>query len=269
MRIRLRALVTRPREDAEAVAELLRRKGIEPVIEPLLVIEPRPEGLGETGDTGLAGVQAVLLTSANGARALAAATAVRGVPVFAVGEATARAARERGFESVESAGGDVDDLARLVASRLDPGGGALLHGAGGAVAGDLAGRLAEGGFEVRRVVLYEARRRDGLSPATAAAFREGGIDMALFFSPRTAATFVTLAAEADIVAACRQVTAFCLSPAVAEAASELSWRRVRCAARPELPALMEEIDAALSEGGGGAQPLRSSGPLGDGRGTTA
>lgn len=247
MRRPLRALVTRQSDDAEPVAELLRGRGIEPLVEPLLFIERR--GAGAAGGLDVSGVQAFLLTSANGARALAAATGERRLSVLAVGDATARAARELGFAAVASAGGDVEDLARLAAAKLDPGAGALVHAAGSVVAGDLAGRLEASGFVVRRAVLYEAHTVDSLSPGTVEALRQGAIDMALFFSPRTAATFVTLAAKADVVAACRKVTAFCLSRAVAEALGPLSWREVRWAARPELAALADEIDSALREWG--------------------
>src|SRR4051794_41252334 len=67
----------------------------------------------------LEGVQALLCTSANGVRATAARTTRRDLPVLAVGDATARAARDVGFAHVESAGGDVEGLARLAARRLD------------------------------------------------------------------------------------------------------------------------------------------------------
>ena len=55
----------------------------------------------------LSGVQAILLTSANGARALAAAApdaAARRLPVLAVGCATARAARDAGFRCRDGGG---------------------------------------------------------------------------------------------------------------------------------------------------------------------
>src|SRR5881392_3206481 len=61
-----RALVTRPRAEAAALAEALDRRGIEAIIEPLLDIHYRDEPAPD-----LAGVQAVLCTSANGVRALA------------------------------------------------------------------------------------------------------------------------------------------------------------------------------------------------------
>ncbi|TMK25836.1 MAG: uroporphyrinogen-III synthase, partial [Alphaproteobacteria bacterium] len=161
-----RALVTRPRAEAVALAEALDRRGIEAIVEPLLDIlyrdEPAPD---------LAGVQAVLCTSANGVRALARRSGERDIALFAVGEATAARARAEGFSHIESAGGDVDDLARLACERLAPQDGRLLHVAGSDVAGDLAGLLRDAGFATERVVLYEARPIAGLSPPTVAALR--------------------------------------------------------------------------------------------------
>ena len=128
----MRVLITRPRPDAEALAALLRERGIESLIEPLLEIIPTPVPALDLDD-----VQALLLTSANGASALAHKTDRRDLVVFVVGPATAATARDAGFADVTVADGDVAALADLVESRLDAAGGALLHVSGSAVAGDL------------------------------------------------------------------------------------------------------------------------------------
>src|SRR5579862_3324767 len=187
------ALVTRPRNEAERLAAQLAKRGVDAIIEPMIELVPRNAVL-----PGLAGIQAILCTSANGARALARASGERGVPVFAVGDATARAARAAGFAAVESADGDVGDLARLVRVRLRPEGGRLLHVAGSDVAGDLAGALGAAGFAVERAVLYEARAAKALTPATARLIADEDFDLALFFSPRSAAIFARLAAAAGV-----------------------------------------------------------------------
>ena len=223
------------------------------MIEPLLTIGPV-----KGAKIDFTGVQAVLLTSSNGARALAAretgesAGGWRHLPVFAVGEATANGAREAGCRRVSSAGGDVDALAKLVAERLEPEGGALLHIAGTHVAGDLAGSLATAGFTVRRAVIYEAREADRISPGLIAMFGAGGIDVALFFSPRTAKSFVTLALEAGMAPACEGVTALCLSAAVAREAKAIAWNEVRVASRPDLDGLLALIDEFRRDAGAGA-----------------
>ena len=238
----IRVLITRPREDAASLVSMLAAKGMDSVVEPLIDIVPVADATLD-----LRGVQAILLTSANGARALAALSEARALPVLAVGNATARAARAAGFASVESAGGDVADLARLAAARLDPDTGMLCHIAGSAVAGDLAGRLSAAGFTVRRDVLYEARTRDALSPVATAALRDGALDAVLFFSPRTAATFVTLVTRGAnrLAARCDALAAICLSDAVAAAVAEVRWRAVHVAEAPTQVALVARLVAEI------------------------
>lgn len=236
----MRALITRPREDAEGLAHQLRRRGLEVVVEPLLRIVPRP---GAT--VPLEGVQAVLATSANGVRALAAATPERSLPVLAVGDASARCARDLGFARVLSAGGDADSLAALVCGTLRPENGALIHAAGTAVAGDVTGKLTAAGYRVTRTVLYDAVPVEALSDSLLEELREGKIDLALFFSPRTARTFVSLVRRHGLAESCRAVAAYCLSAAVAAELAGVAWRRLRVATQPDQPSLLAALDAEI------------------------
>lgn len=231
-----RILITRPRNDAEPLARELRARGIDTLIQPMMTVETVP---GPSIDVG--GVQAVLATSANGVRALATRCENRSLPLFAVGDATARTATALGFEHVESAGGDVEDLAALVVRRLDSREGSLLHAAGTALAGDLAGSLNAAGFAYRREVLYEARAIAALPPAAIEAIRAATLDGVALFSPRTARILVDLTASAGLASAVVGLTAYCLSPAVAERARRLSWRAVVVASRPETAALVDAI----------------------------
>ena len=241
----MRVLVTRPREDAESLVAALETRGHAVMLEPLLTIRPRE---GVDWPAGHEAAQALLVTSANGARAFARLDARRDLPVLAVGDASARVARELGFSQVRSAAGNVDDLAALVRDRLDPAAGPLLHPAAGKPAGDLQGALATAAFTVLRAVLYDAQPAEALSAACTSALNDGLIDVVTFFSPRTAAAFASLVTAADLSQDCRKVTALCLSEAVAAQISGLSWRQIVVAARPEQDALLEKLDA-LAAGG--------------------
>ena len=238
----MRLLVTRPADDARRLVDDLRARGHEVIEAPLLEIE-----FHEGPPPDLDGVQALLVTSANGVRALARrlAGAPPDLPLLAVGDATARAARDLGFRDVESAGGDVDALAALVERRLRPENGTLVHVAAGAVAGDLAGALSAAGFTVRRDVLYEARSLEQLPPLAVRALGAGQIDAVLFFSPRTAAAFVRLARAANVAGGCDKVTACCLSPAVAQAAAGLNWRDVVVTAEPREAAMLQGLEETV------------------------
>ena len=196
-------------------------------------------------DIDLAGVQAVLFTSANGVRAFAALTSRRDIPVYAVGDRTGTVAEENMFLQVESAGGDVEKLAALAARCCKPTDGVLLHPAGTAVAGDLAGRLESLGFVVRRAVIYEAHQAAGLSGEIRMALLDGEVDLVLFFSPRTAKTFVDLAISQGLESACEKLEALCLSKAVAAAADPIMWRRVMVAPTPTQDSLLATLDSRL------------------------
>lgn len=217
-------IITRPHLDADSFASKLRGQGlIDIVIAPMLAIRPRlpfPD---------ISDADAVIFTSANGARAFSEAGLVAICPAFAVGPASAEAARAAGFRIAGVGEADVSSLAEVIirefSGRMN---GRLVHLAGAAVAGDLAGRLAAAGIECRREVVYKALPASGI-PEDAADALSVGASVA-FFSPRTARVFSALAADASIDT--RHSDAYCLSESIAEVLAGSQWRRILVASRP-------------------------------------
>lgn len=234
----MRVLITRPREDAEVLAMRLVPLGFTPVIEPMIEIRSLPDATVSAD-----GVQAVVFTSANGVGALKTARGgdvfPRTLPAFAVGAATAAAARAAGFRTVIEGRGTIEDLARLIAGGSPTSAGAILHVSGSVVARDLAALLAPAGLVVNRAILYESRHAAGLQAETRALLADGSIAVALFFSPRTAQAFVSLVADANIASSMGSVAALALSPAVAGALAPLPFAQVIAAARPTTDALLD------------------------------
>jgi len=60
----------------------------------------------------------------------------------------------------------------------------------------------------------------------------------LFFSPKTARTFVEVVTEAGLKDSCKNIEAICLSPAGAKAAALLPWRQVRASDEPTQDSLL-------------------------------
>ncbi len=219
----LRVAITRAAPAAQATAERVRALGAQPVLAPLLRIEPR------AFDTDVSNAQALLFTSGHGVQALGLRNPhVRKITALAVGDATARMAREFGFAGVLSADGGVLELIEQAKHVLDPSGGKLIHISGAHVAGDLAGALREAGFAVERRIAYEAIAATELPHA----FSQP-LDIVLFHSARAAQTFVAL--EAPGAAG---LTAACLSAAVADAAKAAPWRDLIVSPAPREDALL-------------------------------
>jgi uroporphyrinogen-III synthase len=226
-------LVTRPRDDAEGTAVKLAARGHQAVFAPLLDIQFRAGA-----DIALDDVQAILVTSTNGIRALGRRTKRRDVKILAVGAQSAESARGLGFVDVDDASGDAQALAGLAMAHLEPQGGVLFHVSGAETRGHLAETLAARGFSVRSEILYDAAAATALSPDARAALAKGTLDAALFFSPRTARIFADIVTRDALEETCRALDAFCISKAAAGELRTLSFREVRAAAEPNQDALL-------------------------------
>src|SRR6185312_2123357 len=149
-RRRQRIWITRAQPGAQATADRVRALGHDALIAPLLAVR----AIGDA-EVDLSGVAALAFTSANGVRTFADICAERSIRVFAVGAATAQAARAAGFKLVLSADGDVDALAEGIGQRRGELRGVVLHPGASEPAGDLAGALEKQGVAARSLILYE------------------------------------------------------------------------------------------------------------------
>src|SRR5260370_41547233 len=77
----MKAIVTRPRDDAAALVRALAERGIDAILAPMLTIQPAAHAARHLAER-LTGAQAVLFTSANGVRAVAAAPPPAGRPAL-------------------------------------------------------------------------------------------------------------------------------------------------------------------------------------------
>ena len=237
----MRVLITRHALAAANLAEILEADDFETEREPLLEIHFDSEPVSVDG------VQAFIVTSANGATALARGTDDREIPAFAVGSATAVTLENEGFKNVQIGGGNVDALVESVATELSPDQGDLVHVSGDHIAGDLAAALSTKGFSVRREILYRAETPTALSAATIKSLTGHNIDVVLFFSPRTAETFANLVSVANLANEFKAVAAICLSEAVADPVRKLGWQQIEIAERPDQQALIQKLQNLREE----------------------
>lgn len=230
-------LLTRPAAAADRfAAELSETFGgririvASPLIAPIFLAPDLPQGAAGLVLTSEAGVEA--------ARRLRAAGRALPVRAFCVGDRTAAAAREAGFDAV-SAGGDADALVTMILSQdvAAP----LLHLHGRDTRGDVALRLTKGGVRTSGHIVYEQVAQPLTAEARAVLDGEGPVLVPLF-SPRTASLF---AATGPHRAALWVVA---LSPAVADALAGVPVARMVTADRPDAVSVREAL-APLIAGG--------------------
>ena len=207
-------LVLRPEPGGSATVERARQRGLIAIAIPLFEVRPV-----EWDAPDVAAFDALLLTSANavglGGDKLAG---LRELPVHAVGAATARAARQAGFDVASIGEAGVDRLLGSLEPDLR-----LLHLCGA----DrwIPNRPRQ---EITPVLVYRAEAIPAdLSPASGS--------VALIHSPRAGARFAALVDQAGIARGLIAIAA--ISPAAARSAGE-GWAAVEFGQSPDEDALL-------------------------------
>jgi uroporphyrinogen-III synthase len=211
-----RVAVLRPEPGNRATVAALHRAGLETIALPLFEVVAIPWEAPDPEDH-----DGLLLTSANAVRCAGPQLgALAGLPVFAVGAATAEAARDSGLP-VTSTG--TEGVAEIVAAARVLGRHRLLHLAG-------RDRMPAPAGVTRTITVYDSRQR-AFEPA---ALRPIAGQVALLHSPRAARRFAALCAGAIDRGTVRLAA---LSPTVADAAGT-GWAEVAFAADPTDAALV-------------------------------
>jgi uroporphyrinogen-III synthase len=234
----MRFIITRPLEDAKALAEKLGSRGDTAVIEPLISIVVRDNALWPDKP-----YQAIVVSSANAARVLAShnkAPRLFAVQAFAVGRQSAAAARHAGFQTVTAGDGNMAQLAAKLAATLDPRNGPILYLSGEDIAADLETMLKAQRFEVERSVLYKAEAVADLSENVKRRIVAGDIDGVFLYSPRTATIWRSLVEKARLSDKVQPLPHLCLS---ANVAATLGKDYVKVIApEPTEPSLLSLLD---------------------------
>jgi uroporphyrinogen-III synthase len=256
-------LVTRPQPDNEVTGASLRARGFEVLLAPMLRFEP--VGLP---DDPAADYAAIIVTSANALRAVEPQLAggrLIDLPLFAVGERTASAARRAGFATVISADGNAADLRELVLAKIaskakekakekakdkakdgkigtaPP----VLYLAGADLSHDLAGELGEHGLDVVTRTTYRMVASSVLPRETCDAIAANQIEAVLHYSVRSARAFLDAVRSAGVEISALAVQQCCISATVASILREAGATHVTVASSPNENALLGVLDRAL------------------------
>lgn len=216
-------LILRPQPGANETADRARARGLEPVIAPLFTVRPLDWDPPSPDE-----FDAVLVTSANAPRqAGEALAAFTHLPAYAVGDASAAAAREAGFATVRIGPSDGAAAVRLMET----------DGIRRAVhfTAPEPTELPRSGVEITQVPVYITLPGDRLPDEVVTAVNAGAV--VLLHSPRAAELF------GDLIDERRAISRIAAISDAAAAAAGSGWADVVVASEPRDDAL---VDAAAS-----------------------
>jgi len=223
-----KVIVLRPEPGASETVNRVKARGLDALALPLFAIEPIKWSAPEPG-----AFDALLLTSANalrfGAEQLAS---LRGLPVHAVGKATAEAARDAGFDIASSGDAGIERLLGSLEADLK-----LLH---------LCGEdrtEAEARQDITAVPVYRSRM---IEPAPDVGVAKGQI--VLVHSQRATRRFAELVSQQEVNPS--DITVVAISDA-AGAAAGTGWKRIETVDHPTDDALLALVERLCDKGAQG------------------
>lgn len=209
-------VILRPEPGAYASARAASALGLAPLTIPLFSLQPVAWAAPDSG-----GFDGLLLTSANAVRhGGPELNALRGLPAYAVGAATAAEARDAGFTLAATGEAGVDDLLRGIEPGLK-----LLH---------LCGEHHREPEAARQSIVHLPVYRAGEQRDVAGLERIEGAVVAVH-SPRAAARLAELAAAAPVDISATAIAAISADAALAAGSG---WQCVEIAESPSDPALL-------------------------------
>lgn len=237
----IRVLVTRPEPGASETTQRLESLGFDPIKLPLQETRPVPVA---PAAAQLSGVVAVAIPSASAVRH-APDDLLRpwsGLPCFAVGDATAQAARVAGFMHVTVAGGDAESLADLVISGAPAGKVAYLCGKVRRPLFENA--LRKAGVPVLTLETYDTLMLELNIGAISSRIGKSAVDCALVYSANAAARLAGIVQATDLQGRFEDTAFICISDRVSQELAG-AGRKILVAEEPNETALLKMLHGAV------------------------
>lgn len=221
-------LITRPLEQGLETQKALIAKGYKADCQPFLDVTYHKIRKDISYYKGL------IFTSCHGVQAFCESYRLRDMSVFAVGDATAQTAEKAGFKNVQSASGTLDDLENLLAQ--NPPHGSLLYVRGKHISKEIKEEY------IQEIIGYHTDLIDNICDDVEGKLRSGVYSYVLFYSTRTAASFVEMMISKNLSESLKGIKALCLAPSMVKSLSVLPWQDIWVAQQPNQDSLLELLD---------------------------
>jgi uroporphyrinogen-III synthase len=167
------------------------------------------------------------------------------MPLYTVGKHTAIKAQLAGFSHVVMAGEDVYGLIETIEKdfKSSTSQSKLLYASGNVVHHDLGKKLIHQGIDTTRIIVYDSIVSESLQEDTLSLLAAGTLKAIVFYSKRSAETFMKIIEKSGYLSCLRGITAYTLSAHIAQALPSEYFSDIKIATEPTQDALLSLIES--------------------------
>ena len=214
-------LLTRPLEDSKDLIMRFKELGHQVSHLPVITIEKK-----DYEDPNYNEFKGIIFTSSNAIKNLDVSKINKCIFCFCVGNATEKIAKEKGFQNIYTAEGNVSNLKEIILQNFDSKNGNLLYISGELVSYDLDKELKLEGYTVERLINYSVNSNEKLSDEFVEQLKTSIPEIVFIYSENSARSYLNLLKKYNLIDNWMNTNLMCLGEKSSSVLNEIKWKKI-------------------------------------------
>ena len=217
----MHVLFTRPIEDSKDL--ILKFKSLGHIVSSIPVISIKKK---EYSKIDFSSFKGIIFTSSNAIKFLDTKLLDKNIKCFCVGNATELLAKEKGFQNIFSAEGNVNNLKEIILQNFKSSEGKLLYISGETITFELDKFLISEGLKVERVINYSSDPIEKFNEILIDDLKNNVPDIVYIYSQNSAISFKNLIKNYNLQNHWMNTNLMCISEKTSSVLNDIKWKKI-------------------------------------------
>ena len=214
-------LFTRPIEDSKDL--ILKFKSLGHIVSSIPVISIKKK---EHSKIDFSSFKGIIFTSSNAIKFLDIKFLDKNIKCFCVGNATELLAKEKGFQNIFSAEGNVNNLKEIILQNFKSSEGKLLYISGETITFELDKFLISEGLKVERVINYSSDPIEKFNEILIDDLKNNVPDIVYTYSQNSAISFKNLIKNYNLQNHLMNTNLMCIGEKTSSVLNDIKWKKI-------------------------------------------
>ena len=217
----MHVLFTRPIDDSKDL--ILKFKSLGHIVSSIPVISIKKK---EYPKIDFSSFKGIIFTSSNAIKFLDTKLLDKNIKCFCVGNATELLAKEKGFQNIFSAEGNVNNLKEIILQNFKSSEGKLLYISGETITFELDKFLISEGLKVERVINYSSDPIEKFNKILIDDLKNNVPDIVYIYSQNSAISFKNLIKNYNLQNHWMNTNLMCISEKTSSVLNDIKWKKI-------------------------------------------
>ena len=217
----MHVLFTRPIDDTKDL--ILKFQSLGHIVSSIPVISIKKK---EYSKIDFSSFKGIIFTSSNAIKFLDTKLLDKNIKCFCVGSTTERLAKEKGFQNIFSAEGNVNNLKEIILQNFKSSEGKLLYISGETITFELDKFLISEGLKVERVINYSSDPIEKFNEILIDDLKNNVPDIVYIYSQNSAISFKNLIKNYNLQNHWMNTNLMCISEKTSSVLNDIKWKKI-------------------------------------------